>query len=157
DERGYFSRVWCQDELSRQGLNAGLSQVNTALSALQGTLRGMHFQVAPHAEVKIARCLRGAAFDVVLDLRPDSPAFRRWFGLLLTPQSGEMLYIPEGCAHGYLTMADDTELLYFSSVPYAPAAARGVCHDDPAFGIRWPADVRVISQADRSWPAFATN
>ena len=151
DDRGYFARVWCPEELQARGLNPALPQVNTALSLRSGTLRGMHFQVPPHAEVKIARCLRGAAFDVVLDLRPTSPTFRRWYGLTLTPDSGEMLYIPEGCAHGYLTLADDTELLYFTSKPYAAEAARGVRYDDPAFDIRWPAPIRIVSDADRSW------
>ena len=154
DERGYFARIWCHDELQVRGLDPALSQVNTALSLRSGTLRGMHFQAAPHAEVKIARCIRGAAFDVVLDLRPASSTFRRWFGLTLTPESGEMLYVPEGCAHGYLTLADNTELLYFTSKPYAAHAAKGVRHDDPAFGVRWPDAIRVLSDADRSWPDF---
>jgi len=155
DDRGYFARVWCHDELQSRGLEGALSQVNTGLSRRAGTLRGMHFQVAPHSEVKIARCTRGAAFDVVVDLRPASPTFRRWFGLTLTPESGEMLYVPEGCAHGYLTLADDTELLYFTSKPYAAHAAKGVRYDDPAFGIRWPDAIRVVSDADSSWPPFS--
>lgn len=157
DERGYFARVWCANELHSLGLNAGLSQVNTALSLRAGTLRGMHFQMASHAEVKIVRCLRGAVFDVVLDLRRRSPTFRQWFGLALTPDSGEMLYIPKGCAHGYLTQADNTELLYFTSHSYVANAANGVRHDDPAFGIQWPGAINVISQADRSWPTFTNS
>ena len=155
DARGYFARVWCNQELKSQGLNGDCVQVNTALSPHKGTIRGMHFQVSPHAEVKIARCLRGAAFDVLIDLRPASPTFCRWFGLTLTPDSGEMLYVPEGCAHGYLTLADDTEVLYFASNAYAAKAATGVRYDDPAFDIRWPAEIKVISTADRSWPDFA--
>lgn len=155
DDRGYFARVWCHDELQARGLEPALSQVNTASSLRAGTLRGMHFQLAPHAEVKIVRCTRGAAFDVVLDLRPASRTYRRWCGLTLTPESGEMLYIPEGCAHGYLTLADNTDLLYFTSKPYAANAAKGVRYDDPAFGIRWPDAIRVISDADSSWPPFS--
>ena len=154
DERGYFARVWCQRELENRGLNSACVQVNTALSPKAGTLRGMHFQIAPDAEVKIARCLRGAAFDVLIDLRPESSTFRHWYGLTLTPESGEMLYVPEGCAHGYLTLTDETEVMYFTSRFYAANAAKGVRHNDPAFDIEWPAEIRVISGADKSWPDF---
>lgn len=154
DHRGYFARVWCRNELLANGLVSDLSQVNTALSTSAGTLRGMHFQKAPHDEVKIARCLRGSAYDVVLDLRQESPTFRLWYGLELTPDAGEMLYIPAGCAHGYLTLADNTELLYFTSKPYDANAASGVRYDDPAFDIRWPGKINSISDADRSWPSF---
>lgn len=155
DDRGYFARVFCQQELTELGLNAALSQINTAFSPRAGTLRGMHFQRAPHAEVKIARCLRGAVFDVVLDLRPQSPTFKRWHGAELSAANGHMLYLPEGTAHGYLTLLDDSELMYFTSHPYAPAAAAGVRHDDAAFGIQWPAPIRLVSAADRGWSAFA--
>lgn len=154
DERGYFARVWCQHELDSHGLNGTCVQVNTAFSPKAGTLRGMHFQVSPHAEVKIARCLRGAAFDALIDLRPESPTFRRWYGVTLTPDSGEMLYVPEGCAHGYLTLTDETEVMYFTSRFYAADAAKGVRYDDTAFEIHWPAEIRVISGADKSWPDF---
>ena len=154
DERGYFARVFCEKELAERGLVANISQANTGFSPRAGTLRGLHFQLAPHAEVKIARCLRGAVFDVALDLRPDSPTYRRWSGQLLSAENGRLLYVPAGCAHGYLTLAPDTELIYFTSVPYAPTAARGIRYDDPAFAIAWPATVEVISKADLSWPAF---
>ncbi|HJR71746.1 MAG TPA: dTDP-4-dehydrorhamnose 3,5-epimerase family protein [Gammaproteobacteria bacterium] len=154
DERGYFARTWCRQELAEHGLSMEVAQVNVGVSTKTGTLRGMHYQLPPHAEIKIVRCSRGAAYDVAVDLRPDSPTFRRWYGVELTHDSGRMLYVPEGCAHGYLTLAADTELLYFTSHAYAPGAARGVRYDDPAFGIEWPAPVRVVSNADATWPDF---
>jgi dTDP-4-dehydrorhamnose 3,5-epimerase len=155
DERGFFARVFCENELAERGLAVRISQANTAVSQRAGTLRGVHFQLAPHAEVKIVRCLRGSVFDVAVDLRPGSPSYRRWTGHVLSAENGKLLYVPEGCAHGYLTLAPDTELMYFTSEPYAPNAARGVRYDDPAFAIAWPAKVEVISKADLSWPAFA--
>lgn len=152
DERGHFARLWCQQELGARGLVNRIDQINTGFSPKSGTLRGMHYQLPPHAEVKIARCTRGAAFDVVIDLRRDSPTYAQWSGVRLNPDSGAMVYVPEGCAHGYLTLADHTELVYLTSAPYAPAAARGVRHDDLRFGIEWPVAVRVVSTADRDWP-----
>lgn len=154
DERGHFARMWCRDELTRRGLVGDVIQINTGFSPKAGTLRGMHFQLPPHAEVKIATCTRGAAFDVVVDLRRGSPTFRRWAGVRISPERGELVYVPHGCAHGYLTLEDDTELVYLTSAVYAPAAARGVRHDDPAFGIAWPAPVTIISQPDRGWADF---
>jgi dTDP-4-dehydrorhamnose 3,5-epimerase len=154
DERGHFARMWCEQELRAAGLEGAVSQVNVAFSPRAGTLRGLHFQRDPHAEVKIVRCVRGAVFDVMVDLRPQSPTFRRWFGAELHGDGLQMMYVPKGCAHGFLTLTDDSEVIYFASHPYAPAAATGLRYDDPAFGIRWPAEVKVISEADRSWPAF---
>lgn len=154
DDRGHFARLWCQQELGERGLVRHIEQINSGFSPRAGTLRGMHFQLPPHAEVKLARCTRGAAFDVVLDLRRGSPTYRRWAGVQITAENDEQVYVPEGCAHGYLTLADDTELVYLTSAPYAPAAARGVRFDDPAFGIAWPAEVRVISAQDRGWADF---
>ena len=151
DERGYFARAFCRDEMVRQGLCGDFCQINTALSHRAGTLRGMHFQRAPHAEVKLMRCVRGSVYDVVLDLRPDSPTFRRWSGVELSADNGLMLYAPEGTAHGYLTLADDAELSYMTSAAYAPDSVDGVRHDDPAFGIEWPRSISLVSQADRSW------
>ena len=153
DERGHFARVWCRQELGSRGLVNHVEQINTGFSPRAGTLRGMHYQLPPHAEVKIARCTRGAAFDVVIDLRQGSPTYGRWAGARLSPLDGSMVYVPQGCAHGYLTLEDDTELVYLTSAPYAPGSARGVRHDDTAFGIDWPVAVRVISEADRAWPA----
>ena len=154
DERGHFARIYCERELAARGLVASVSQINTGFSPLMGTLRGMHYQAAPDAEVKIARCVRGAAFDVVVDLRPESPTFKRWFGAELTAANGLMLYAPAGTAHGYLTLAPDTELIYLTSKPYAPESVRGVRFDDPAFGIVWPAAITLVSRADESWPDF---
>ena len=154
DERGYFARVFCHDELTGQGLCADFCQANTALSPYAGTLRGLHYQRAPHAEVKLIRCTRGRVFDVVLDLRRDSPTYLRWHGVELSADNAVMLYAPEGTAHGYLTLSDDAELLYMTSAKYAPEAATGVRFDDRAFGIRWPSDIVLMSQADRSWPDF---
>jgi dTDP-4-dehydrorhamnose 3,5-epimerase len=155
DARGFFTRVWCEEQLTQRGLNPHIAQINTALSLKAGTLRGMHFQKAPHAEVKIASCARGALFDVVVDLRPQSPTYCRWHGEELSEQNLRSLYIPEGCAHGYLTLADDTLLTYFTSHAYAPASATGVRFDDAAFGIEWPREVAVISDADRNWPTYS--
>ena len=154
DDRGFFARMFCQSEFAGQGLDNKVAQVNTAFSPQARTLRGVHFQAAPHAEVKMVRCLRGAVFDVAVDLRPGSSKLGRWTAVSLTAENGDMLYIPEGCAHGYLTLVPDTELMYFASVPYAPAAAAGVRYNDPAFNIAWPETPTVISQADRSWPDF---
>jgi dTDP-4-dehydrorhamnose 3,5-epimerase len=154
DERGYFARVFCQDELAQQGLCVDFCQANTAFSPRAGTLRGLHYQRAPHAEVKLMRCTRGAVYDVVLDLRANSPTFLRWFGAELSADNGAMLYAPAGTAHGYLTLTDDTELLYMTSARYAPAAATGVRFDDPTFGIAWPREIVLVSPADRAWPDF---
>lgn len=155
DDRGFFARMFCEKELTDRGLVGNICQANTGFSPRAGTLRGMHYQLPPHAEVKIARCLRGSVFDVAVDLRPDSPTYKRWTGQMLSAENGKLLYVPEGCAHGYLTLAPDTELMYLTSAPYAPTAARGIRYNDPAFAIAWPARVEVISTADSSWSAFA--
>lgn len=152
DERGSFARVWCAEEFARHGLDGRAAQANLGVSPRRGTLRGLHYQAAPDLEAKLVRCLRGAAWDVVVDLRPDSPTFRRWHGVELTADNRLAVYVPPLCAHGYLTLAPDTELWYQATTPYAPASARGVRHDDPAFGIRWPIPVEVISERDRTWP-----
>ena len=155
DERGHFARIFCERELAARGLVSHFTQINTGFNPRGGTLRGMHYQKGEHAEVKIARCVRGAAFDVCVDLRPDSPTFKRWFGIELSADNGLMLYAPAGTAHGYQTLAPDTELLYLTSKPYAPDAAHGVRFDDSAFAIAWPARIALVSQADRSWADFA--
>jgi dTDP-4-dehydrorhamnose 3,5-epimerase len=151
DDRGFFARVWCRDEFADHGLEADWVQANVGRSTRVGTLRGMHYQRDPHAEVKLVRCTRGAVYDVALDLRPTSPTYLRWAGVTLTADEHTMLYIPEGCAHGYQTLADDSEIVYFTSATYAREAATGVRHDDPAFGIRWPHEVEVISAQDAGW------
>jgi dTDP-4-dehydrorhamnose 3,5-epimerase len=152
DERGSFARVWCRRELEQHGLKGDVAQSNIGFSYRKGTLRGLHFQRAPHAEVKIVRCTRGAIFDVVVDLRPESPTYKRWFGVELNDDNRRMIYVPEGFAQGYMTLADNTEMNYHTSEFYSPDAASGVRYDDPVIGIRWPLAVTVISEQDRNWP-----
>jgi dTDP-4-dehydrorhamnose 3,5-epimerase len=155
DERGFFARAWCAAEFASHGLDTRISQCNISFNERLGTLRGMHYQVPPHAEVKVVRCTRGAVYDVIVDLRPESPTYRSWIAVELTAQNGRLLYVPEGFAHGYQTLEDETETFYQVSVPYTPDAERGVRWNDPAFGIEWPdAPERVISEKDRSWPDF---
>lgn len=155
DERGFFARSWCQEEFASQGLNPRLVQCNISASLRKGTLRGMHYQAAPFAETKLVRCTRGSIFDVALDLRPDSPTYKRWTAAVLTEGNHYMLCIPEGCAHGFLTLEDNCEVFYQMSEFYHPEMARGVRWDDPAFGIEWPGKVEVISARDASYPDFA--
>ena len=155
DERGFFARVWCRRDFADHGLRPELAQCSISWNRCKGTLRGMHLQLAPHAEAKLVRVTRGAVFDVAVDLRRDSPTFRRWFGCELTEANRRMLYIPEGLAHGFLTLADGTEVVYQISTFHHPEAARGVRWDDPAFAIDWPGRPLVISERDRSYPDFA--
>ena len=152
DQRGYFSESWNYRTLSEADLCYEFVQDNHSVSSVVGTVRGLHFQTAPHAEAKLVRCTRGALFDVCLDLRPDSPTYRQWHGEALTADNGVALFVPEGCAHGFLTLEDATEAFYMISAPYAPDAGRGVRYDDPAFGIDWPAEVAVIHPRDASYP-----
>ena len=154
DDRGYFARAWCRDEFLQQGLNPAMVQLNVGFSHRRGTVRGMHYQLAPHAEAKFIRCTRGAIYDVIIDLREGSPTFGQWYGQELTPDNGLMVYAPEGFAHGYQTLQDDSEMYYFTSAAYAPATARGIRYDDPIVGIKWPLPVSLISNADRNWPGF---
>jgi dTDP-4-dehydrorhamnose 3,5-epimerase len=154
DSRGFFARTWCRREFEAQGLNAELVQASLSCNTSAGTLRGLHYQSPPHAEAKLVRCSRGAIFDVLVDLRPGSPTFGRWLSAELSSTNGQMFYIPEGIAHGFLTLVDDTEVVYFMSAYFAPEAARGVRFDDPALGIRWPLTVSVISPRDTEWPSF---
>ena len=154
DPRGFFARVWCTEEFRQHGLDPTIVQINTGFSPAVGTLRGMHFQEAPHAEAKFIRCTRGAIFDVIIDLRPGSPTRGQWVGFELSAENGDMLYAPEGFAHGYQTLTPDTEMYYTTTAMYAGSAARGVRYDDPAFAISWPLPVSVISDADRGWPLW---
>lgn len=155
DDRGFFARTWCVREFAERGLNSRLVQCSISYNRKVGTLRGLHFQVAPHAEAKLVRCTQGALYDVVVDLRPDSPTFRQWLAVELTGQDRRMLYIPEGLAHGFQTLADDTEVFYQMSDFYCADCASGVRWNDPAFGIDWPpATERIISDKDRSYPDF---
>jgi len=155
DNRGFFARIGCRDEFETHGLNGKYSQINVGFSKKKGTLRGMHYQVKPHAEVKVVRCTQGAVYDVIVDLRPESLTYRQWFGAVLSAENHRMLYIPEGCAHGYITLTDDAEICYTASTPFVPESARGVRYNEPAFGITWPEPITTISEKDASWPDFA--
>ncbi len=155
DERGFFARVWSRDEFERRGLNAAVAQCNISHNRRSGTLRGMHYQVAPYEEAKLVRCTAGAIYDVIIDLRRDSQTFTRHFGIELTSENRRLLYVPEGFAHGFVTLQDDTEVFYQMSQFYAPDHARGVRWDDPAFGIQWPVPVEVMSERDRTYPDFS--
>jgi dTDP-4-dehydrorhamnose 3,5-epimerase len=154
DQRGYFARGWCRDEFAKHGLNSTMLQLNTGFSDKKGTIRGMHYQEVPHAEAKFVRCTRGAIYDVIIDLRPDSPTRGKWFGAELTADNGTMLYAPEGLAHGYQTLTDGAEMYYMTTAVYASGSAGGVRYNDPAFGIQWPLAVDVISEADQKWPDY---
>ena len=154
DERGFFARSWCQHEFGNHGLNPTLAQCNISFNKKKGTLRGMHYQAKPDEEARLVRCTSGSIYDVIIDLRPDSPTFRQWIGEELTSDNYRMFYVPEGFAHGFLTLQDRTEVFYQMSQFYAPASARGVRWDDPAFGIRWPIAVQVISDRDKNYSDF---
>ena len=160
DERGFFARSYCWREFTAHGLNPRVVQCNISYNRTRGTLRGMHYQEASDGEAKLIRCLRGALYDVVIDIRPESPTFCQWTAVDLRSEPGlpsRMLYVPEGCAHGFLTLEDHTEVLYQMSEFYAPEAARGFRWNDPVFAVAWPESVRVISDRDRSYPDFAVN
>jgi len=151
DDRGFFARSWCEQEFAANGLNPKVVQCNISFNTHKGTLRGMHFQDVPHAETKLVRCTQGAIYDVVLDLRAQSPTFRKWISVTLTAENHAMIYIPEGCAHGFLTLDDKTEVFYQMSEFYSAESARGVRWNDPAFQIHWPCAPTIISERDRSY------
>ena len=155
DERGFFARSFCAEEFADQGLTTRFVQTNIAFNAGRGTLRGLHYQAAPKPEPKLVRCSRGALFDVAVDLRPESPAYGCWTGHELSAANRRALHIPEGCAHGLLTLEDDTEAFYLMGAAYDPACARGVRWNDPAFAIEWPFAPLVISERDAAYPDFA--
>lgn len=153
DERGFFARTVCAEQFARHGLNASFVQQSISRNRRAGTLRGLHYQAPPHSEDKLVRVTRGAVFDVIVDMRRDSPAYGCWFGVELSANDGRQLYIPAGMAHGFQTLLPDTDLLYEMTVAFQPDAARGVRWDDPALGIPWPAcDARIISDKDRTLP-----
>ncbi len=154
DDRGWFARSWCAGEFVAHGLNTAFSQSSASFNRRRGTLRGMHYQVAPHAEAKLVRCTRGAMYDAALDLRPSSPTFCKWFAAELTADNARSLYIPEGCAHGFQTLADDTEVLYQIAGEYHPASGRGVRWNDLAFRIQWPLPEPLISDRDQNYVDF---
>ncbi len=155
DARGSFARLFDRDAFAERGLPDHFVQQSLSVTHQAGTLRGMHFQRPPHAEVKFVRCVRGTIFDVIADLRPDSPSYLRWQGFELSPVSDLALCIPQGCAHGFQTLTDDCEVLYQMSTPFAPTHADGVRYDDPALGIVWPRAVGVIAEKDLGWPPIA--
>jgi dTDP-4-dehydrorhamnose 3,5-epimerase len=150
DERGFFARVFCEKEFAEAGLITRFVQVNNSTSADRGTLRGMHYQLSPKSETKVVRCVRGSLFDVVLDLRQESPTFGQSFGAELSAENRMMMYVPKGCAHGFLTLTDDSEVIYLVDEFYSPESERIVRFDDPKFRIEWPEEVRVISDKDRN-------
>jgi dTDP-4-dehydrorhamnose 3,5-epimerase len=152
DDRGRFLRAWCAREFAEYGIDFVPVQANMGLSVRKGTVRGMHFQEAPAIEAKLVRCTRGAIFDVALDLRPESPSYGKWCGVELSAENARMLYVPEGCAHGYQTLEEFTEMHYMTSEFYTSSAVCGVRFDDPAFSIQWPLVATVVSEQDRNWP-----
>jgi dTDP-4-dehydrorhamnose 3,5-epimerase len=156
DERGFFARTYDAGEWRRRGLQPHVEQCSVSFNRRKGTLRGMHYQRSPHAETKLVRCTQGAVYDVVIDLRPSSPSFRQWFAAELTAHNHRLLYVPEGLAHGFQTLEDDSEVAYQISESWQPQAAAGVRWDDPAFAIQWPLPVTVIAERDRTFPDFSS-
>lgn len=154
DDRGFFARSFCRDEFAARGLDPLMAQCSVSFNEHKRTLRGMHYQTSPHEEVKLVRCTAGAIYDVVIDLRPKSPSFTHWAAAELSADNHKAMYVPAGCAHGFLTLAAKTEVLYQMSQPFQPASAAGVRWNDPAFDIKWPGAVAVISERDNSYPDF---
>jgi len=154
DGRGFFARMWCQDEFESKGLKPKLVQCNISFNSNKGTLRGMHYQTKPYEEAKLIRCTRGAIYDVVLDLRVQSPTFGQWMAVELTAENHRIVYVPEGCVHGFQTLEDNTEAFYQMSEFHHPASARGIRWNDPAFAIVWPGAEPILSDKDRSYPDF---
>jgi dTDP-4-dehydrorhamnose 3,5-epimerase len=156
DERGFFARAWCEQEFEEHGLETTIAQCNVSYNQRQGTLRGMHFQAAPYEEVKLVRCTRGAIYDVIIDLRPDSPTHKQWLGVELTAENRRGLYVPKGFAHGYQTLTAGSEIFYHVSQVYTPDAEGGVRWNDPAFNIEWPdPDGALLSDKDKRWPDYS--
>jgi dTDP-4-dehydrorhamnose 3,5-epimerase len=156
DERGFFARTWCSQEFSKHGLNPNLVQCSVSFNHKVGTLRGMHYQSAPFEEAKVVQCIAGTIYDVIIDLRYDSPTFTQWIAVELSAENHRMIYVPENFAHGFLTLKDRTEVLYQISQFYAPDYARGIRWDDPTFGIQWPKGTRIISERDATYPDFSS-
>ena len=156
DDRGYFARAFCREELAAHGIEANVVQSNVSFSQNAGTLRGMHFQASPAAETKLVRCVRGSLYDVIIDMRADSPTYLKHFGVELTAENMRMLFVPRGFAHGFMTLEDETEVMYLVSEVYTPEVEGGVRYDDPLFDIKWPLPVSVISEKDATWPRFET-
>jgi dTDP-4-dehydrorhamnose 3,5-epimerase len=151
DKRGFFARTWCKNEFESHHLNSQMVQTNVSFNNKKGTLRGMHYQVAPFEETKLVRCTRGSIYDVIIDLRPESPTYKQWVGIELTSENYKMLYIPGNFAHGFQTLEDNTEVIYQVSQFYSPGYEGGIRYNDPAFHIQWPMEVQVISDKDKNW------
>ena len=154
DERGFFGRAWCQKEFEEHGLNPNICQINASHTKKKGTIRGLHYQIDPYQEAKFIRCTRGRVFDLIIDLRPDSPTFMQWIGNELSSDSYKMVYVPENFAHGILSLEDNSEVYYPVTQFYTPGAERGIRWNDPAFNIKWPIDVEIVSEKDNSHPDF---
>lgn len=154
DDRGFFARYFCEQEFAANGLETRFVQINNSLSRQKGTLRGLHYQLPPAAEVKVVRCVRGTLWDAIVDLRPDSPTYRKWYGAELTADNRLMMYVPRGFAHAILTLSDDAEAIYLVSTFYGPERERGLRWDDPAIGIAWPTVPAEVSSKDAAWPDF---
>ena len=154
DDRGFFARSYCQQEFEEHGLVPRVVQANVSYNIQKGTLRGMHYQISPYEETKLVRCTCGAIYDVIIDLRKDSATYKQWFGVELTAENHAMLYVPESFGHGFLTLADHTEVTYMVSQFYTPGSERGIRWNDPAIGIEWPGEAQVISQKDAGWEDF---
>lgn len=154
DDRGFFGRVWCQKEMESRGLNGVIRQCNTSLSLEKGTVRGMHYQISPYQESKFLSCTHGRVFDVIIDLRLDSPTFMQWFGTILDEYDNKMMYVPENFAHGVLSLKDNSQITYMVSEFYTPGSERGIRYNDPAFNIEWPVEIGVVSEKDICHPDF---
>jgi dTDP-4-dehydrorhamnose 3,5-epimerase len=154
DERGFFGRTWCKKEMEDHGLNGNVVQANMSYNKKKGTVRGMHFQNPPYAETKLIRCTKGAIYDVIIDLRKDSPTYKQWIGVELTEQNHKMLYVPENFAHGFITLEDNTEVAYQVTQYYTPGAEGGIRWDDPSFTIQWPVPVELVSDKDQNHPDY---
>lgn len=155
DNRGFFARGWDQTILEQQGLIGTVTQQNIAFSKTKGTVRGLHYQKAPHQETKIIRCTRGAIFDVIVDLRPDSPTYKQWLGVTLAMDDYRVLYMPKDFAHGFQALEDNSEIMYLVSEPYTPGVEAGIRYNDPIISVEWPLPVTLISEKDMSWPDFS--
>lgn len=156
DNRGFFARGWDQTILEQQGLIGSVTQQNIAFSKTKGTVRGLHYQKAPHQETKFIRCTRGAVFDVIVDLRPDSPTYKQWLGLTLSMDDYRALYMPKDFAHGFQALEDNSEIMYLVSEPYTPDFEAGIRFNDPSLSVEWPLPVTMISEKDMSWPDFSS-
>lgn len=155
DNRGFFARGWDKGLLEQQGLIGSVTQQNIAFSKVKGTVRGLHYQKAPHQETKFVRCTRGSVFDVIVDLRPDSPTFKHWLGVTLTMDDYQVLYMPKDFAHGFQALEDNSEIMYLVSEPYTPTAEAGIRYNDPVIHVDWPLPVTMVSEKDASWPDFS--